>query len=298
MGTTTPRPDVNQGGVMSDEPRADPPALGLVLGGGAALGAAHAGVLEVLEEAGISCPIVVGTSAGALVGAGYAAGLSSVTLTEAILAATWADFARLSLGRRWGLLDTSPLEQNIEKHIPVSTIEELDRRFGAVAWDLRARETVLLSDGPLSSALRATSAVPGLFPPVVIGDRLLVDGALADNTPVWAARILGADLVIAVRLNDETNTVAQTAGRLLETLNNPRQATTPAPPTSPPDVLIRPATRGINRWSPKGIPDLIAAGRLAAEAAVPAIIELITAKGRDKAITPAAAVPPAAGAGH
>jgi NTE family protein len=276
---------------MSDEPRADPPRLGLVLGGGAALGAAHAGVLEVLEEAGISCPIVVGTSAGALVGAGYAAGLSSVTLTEAILAATWADFARLSLGRRWGLLDTSPLEQNIEKHIPVATIEELDRRFGAVAWDLRARETVLLTQGPLSGALRATSAVPGLFPPVAIGDRLLVDGALADNTPAWAARILGADLVIAVRLNDETNTVAQTAGRLLETLNSPRQATVPAQHTGRPDVLIRPETRGINRWSPKGVPDLIAAGRLAAEAALPAIAELIAARGRDRTATPPAVTP-------
>jgi NTE family protein len=277
---------------MSDEPPADPPRLGLVLGGGAALGAAHAGVLEVLEEAGISCPIVVGTSAGALVGAGYAAGLSSVTLTEAILAATWADFARLSIGRRWGLLDTSPLEQNIEKHIPVATIEELDRRFGAVAWDLRARETVLLTQGPLSGALRATSAVPGLFPPVAIGDRLLVDGALADNTPAWAARILGADLVIAVRLNDETNTVAQTAGRLLETLNSPRQAAVPAQHTGRPDVLIRPETRGINRWSPKGVPDLIAAGRLAAQAALPAIAELIAARGgRDRTATPPAANP-------
>ncbi|MDT7557457.1 MAG: hypothetical protein QOI68_1927 [Pseudonocardiales bacterium] len=276
---------------MSDEPPADPPRLGLVLGGGAALGAAHAGVLEVLEEAGISCPIVVGTSAGALVGAGYAAGLSSVTLTEAILAATWADFARLSIGRRWGLLDTSPLEQNIEKHIPVATIEELDRRFGAVAWDLRARETVLLTQGPLSGALRATSAVPGLFPPVAIGDRLLVDGALADNTPAWAARILGADLVIAVRLNDETNTVAQTAGRLLETLNSPRQAAVPAQHAGRPDVLIRPETRGINRWSPKGVPDLIAAGRLAAQAALPAIAELIAARGRDRTATPPAATP-------
>jgi NTE family protein len=274
---------------MSYGPRADPPRLGLVLGGGAALGAAHAGVLEVLEEAGISCPIVVGTSAGALVGAGYAAGLSSATLTEAILAATWADFAQLSLGRRWGLLDTSPLEQNIEKHIPVTTIEELGRRFGAVAWDLRARETVLLTEGPLSSALRATSAVPGLFPPVVIGDRLLVDGALADNTPAWAARLLGADLVIAVRLNDDTNTVAQTAGRLLETLHNPRQVSTPAHDVRPPDVVIRPETRGINRWSPKGIPDLIAAGRLAANTALPAITELITTGGGTSAAEPPAA---------
>ncbi|HEY2205555.1 MAG TPA: patatin-like phospholipase family protein [Pseudonocardia sp.] len=260
---------------MSTEPPAGRPTVGLVLGGGAALGAAHAGVIEVLEDAGVSCSVVVGTSIGALIGAGYAAGIRSSTMIEMVLAATWSDFAEVSLSRRWGLLDTAPLEQAIERHLPVDTIEQLDRRFGAVAWDLRARETVLLTEGPLSSALRATTAVPGLFPPVPIGDRLLVDGALADNLPVWAARMLGADTVLAVALNEDLNTVVRKAGRLLETLHNPYGATSVTHDDRPPEVLIQPDTDGVNRWSQKGVPDLVDAGRLAARAALPAITRSI-----------------------
>jgi NTE family protein len=260
---------------MSGEPAGSQVRLGLVLGGGAALGAAHAGVLEVLEEAGISCPVVSGTSAGALIGAGYAAGLPSCVLTDAVLAATWADFAQLRPGRRLGLLDTSPLEQSIERHIPVRLIEELDRRFAALAWDLKAREPVLLTEGPIGPVLRATSAVPGLFPPVRIGNRILVDGTLADNLPVWAARSLGASLVIAVSLDQDTET-ATTPGWLLETIRryHPHPA---AAGCGPPEVLIRPDTVGLPRWSPRGVPELVAAGRRAAEAALPAITTTIAA---------------------
>src|SRR6516165_1801830 len=150
--------------------------LGLVLGGGAALGAAHAGVLQVLEEAGLNCFTVAGTSAGALIGAAYAAGLPSQVITDAVLAAGWTDFAQLRPGRRLGLLDTAPLADSIERLIDVPLIEELGRRFAALAWDVKTRQPVLLTEGPLTSALRASSAVPGLFPPVRIGDQLLVDG--------------------------------------------------------------------------------------------------------------------------
>ncbi len=254
------------------------PRLGLVLGGGAALGAAHVGVLEVFEQAGISCPVVVGTSAGALIGAGYAAGLSSEVLTATVLSANWADFAQFNMRRRWGLLDTSPLELSVEKHIGVERLEDLGRRFGALAWDIRASEAVLLTEGPLSSALRASSAVPGLFPPVRIGRRLLVDGALADNVPVWAARALGADLVIAVSLNGDTDSRVQTAGRMLETLRAPRgEHAAVRRDERAPEVLIHPATVGVSRWSPKGVQGLIAAGRQAGEAALPAVAAAVAA---------------------
>lgn len=112
------------------------PRLGLVFGGGAALGAAHAGVVEVLDRAGL---VVAGPSAGGLIGAGYAAGLSSRVIIDVVLNATWGDIAKLNRDRRWGLLDTSPLEQSIEKHIEASRIEDLPRRFCTVAWDIRAR---------------------------------------------------------------------------------------------------------------------------------------------------------------
>lgn len=277
---------------MTDEPA---PTLGLVLGGGAALGAAHAGVLQVLEEAGISCPVVAGTSAGALVGAGYAAELTAAMITEVVLGARWEDFAQFNWEWRWGLLDASPLEQNVEKHLPVTLLEELPRKLGVLAWDIRSSEAVLFTEGPLRTALRATSAVPGLFPPVHVGDRVLVDGAFADNVPVWAARALGADRVIAVDLGKETESLVETTGRLLERLRDPnsgaeglrentarllaaiKQARNREPvstPASEPDVLIRPRTEGISRWSSRGTADLIAAGRAAAEAALPALSAL------------------------
>ncbi|CAN5604886.1 hypothetical protein BH09ACT7_BH09ACT7_59250 [soil metagenome] len=257
---------------MSESAPEHMPRLGLVLGGGAALGAAHAGVLEVFERAGISFPVVAGTSAGGLIGAGYAAGLSSRVIIDAILAATWSDLAQFSGERRWGLLDTSPLEQSIEKHIAVGRIEDLPRRFGALAWDMRAREAVLLTEGALGSALRATSAVPGLFPPVRIGERLLVDGAVADNLPVWAARVLGADLVIAVDVDRSADT---RAGRARETLREVRRRAAAISSDRPPEVVIYPDTAGAPRWSPKAVPELIAAGRQAAEAALPAIAAAI-----------------------
>jgi NTE family protein len=248
--------------------------LGLVLGGGAALGAAHVGVLQVLEEVGISCPIVAGTSAGALIGAAYAAELPSQVITSAVLAAGWADFAQIRPGRRLGLLDTTPLERSIERHITARLIEELGRPFAALAWDLKTRQPVLLTEGPLSSALRASCTVPGLFPPVRIGDYLLVDGTLADNLPAWAARALGADLVIAVSLEQDIQPAATAEGRLLEAVRryHPHPA---AAGHRPPDVLMRPNTVGLPRWSPKGVPQLIAAGRDAAEAALPAISTLM-----------------------
>lgn len=252
-------------------PRPDGEArLGLVLGGGAALGAAHAGVLQVLEEAGIDCPVVAGTSAGALIGAGYAAGLPSLVITDAVLSASWADFGELRPGRRLGLLDTSPLERSIQELVTVRLIEELGRRFAALAWDLITRQPVLLTKGPLGSALRASSAVPGLFPPVRIGELLLVDGALADNLPIWAARALGASRVIAVSVDPDIDTASAVPGRLLETIRrySPRPG---AADRCPPDVLIRPDTAGLSRWSTKDVPQLIAAGRRAAEAALPAL---------------------------
>ncbi len=200
-------------------------------------------------------------------------------LTAAVLSANWADFAQFNLRRRWGLLDTSPLEPSIEKHISVGRLEDLDRRFGALAWDLRTSEPVLLTEGPLSSPLRASSAVPGLFPPrYASGRRLLVDGALADNVPVWAARALGADLVVAVSLNGDTDSVVQTTGRLLETLRAPRGEHAAAMRDErAPEVLIHPATSGVSRWSPKGVQELIAAGRRAGEAALPAVAAAIAA---------------------
>ncbi|MCB0925964.1 MULTISPECIES: patatin-like phospholipase family protein [Mycobacteriaceae] len=249
--------------------------LGLVLGAGAALGAAHAGVLQVLDDAGVHCAVVVGASAGALIGGGYAAGLSGTELADLVLAADWGTFASWRPSRRWGVLDTSPLERTIETRIGARRIEELGRRFGATAFDLRTWEPVLLTSGRLATALRASSAVPGLFAPVRVDDQLLVDGAVAGNVPVWAARRLHADRIIAVSLDNGPADDAWGAARLFDRVNGARTRKRDLQRTSATaDVLIRPDIRGLSRWSPKDVPRLVEAGRIAAQSRLQDISQL------------------------
>ncbi|MDQ7994159.1 MAG: patatin-like phospholipase family protein, partial [Propionicimonas sp.] len=142
------------------------PGLGIALGGGAALGAAHLGVLQAMEARGLRPEFVAGTSAGALVGAGYAAGLGLDTIESLVLEARWADFGRLSPALRLGLFDSRVLEATLARTGVDRAIETLPLRFGAVTTDLWTRRQVVLAHGPLGEALRASIAVPGLFPPV------------------------------------------------------------------------------------------------------------------------------------
>ncbi|GGC70582.1 patatin [Hoyosella rhizosphaerae] len=243
----------------------DAPVIGLALGGGAALGAAHVGVLFALEEAGIHIGVVVGTSAGALIGAGYAAGLPVSLLDKIIRSAEWRDFGRLTVPRKLGLLDPAALESTIARFTEDRDIEELPRRFAAVATDLRTLAPYLLDSGPVPSALLATIAVPGLFPPVRVGNALLIDGAFTSNVPTWGARLLGADKVITVRLTPE---------RTMRPMALLRQAMGGFDDEAP-DVLISPDTTKYSRWSAAGIPALIQAGRDATAEVIDQIRDLV-----------------------
>lgn len=268
------------------------PVLGIALSGGAAYGAAHAGVLQVLDTAGFCASVVVGTSAGAIVGVGYAAGLPVDELVAYVEAADWSTFARWPIdpmpgpdgrgpapaqmhadppaGRRWGLLDPTPLELAVDERLGarlgVQRVEDLPRRFAAVAYDLRARQPVLLTNGPLGTVLRASSAVPGLFPPVAYDGRLLVDGSLAVGVPVRGARLLGADIVVGVTLTPRRPR-SQLTGRL-------RRVLAGRPPEQP-DLLIEPDTGRLTRWTPADVPTLVEAGRTAAREALDVLPELI-----------------------
>jgi len=230
------------------------PQIGLALGGGGALGAAHVGVLRVLAEKHIRPDIVTGTSAGALVGAAYAAGIPIRTIEKIVRDASWSTFGRLTAKPRLGLLDTSALAATIDDLGGDPLIEDLPRRFGAVATDLRTRKAMLLTAGPLSEALRASIAVPGLFPPVRTGGHILVDGGIAANLPIEAARTMGADLVIAVRLRPEWERlpIVRSAAGIARMEREPST------------ILIQPDLRGMSQWSRDDVPRLIAAGREAA----------------------------------
>jgi NTE family protein len=178
--------------------------IGLALGGGAARGWAHIGVMRTLVEAGVQPRIMAGTSIGALVAGCYAAG----KLDEL------EDFA-LSLTKRrvLGLLDVhlggsgliggDRLRRLLETHLAGITIEELPLRFAAIATEFGSGHEVWLRTGPLIDAMRASYALPGVLDPVRVGNRWLMDGALVNPIPVTAARALGAETVVCVNLNGE-----------------------------------------------------------------------------------------------
>lgn len=185
---------------MSAQPDSSNVNLCLALGGGAAHAIAHIGVLQVLEEAGIQVDAVTGTSAGALVGLLYAGGLSPTQLAEEAGRLRWRDLARLQVPWR-GLATNEPMEQYIASRISARRFDELRLPLAIVTTDLWSGERVILREGEVLPAVRATCAVPGLFQPVEHRGRLLADGGLVENVPVKAAREMGAEVVIAVDVN-------------------------------------------------------------------------------------------------
>jgi len=175
--------------------------IGLALGGGAARGWAHFGVLRYLTELGIHPDIIAGTSIGAIVGGAYASGRAEV-LEEWALELNWQDIIGLmDLSFSGGLMQGHKLMGFFEQHFENTPIESLDKTFGAVATDLANGQEVWLNRGPLLSAIRASIALPGLLAPVDAEARWLVDGGLVNPVPVSLCRALGADRVIAVDLN-------------------------------------------------------------------------------------------------
>jgi len=252
------------------------PRLGLVLGSGAAWGAAHVGVLQVIEEAGIQISTIVGASSGAIIGVGYAAGLSASQIAEWLVQVRWSSFADWRPSRRWTLFDSRPIERALARNERVRDFEDLDRTFGVLAFDIRRRQPVVLRSGPLATALRATVAIPGVLPPVRVDGGVLIDGSLGDRDAVNAARELGADRVIAVRLENPPAPDAPVTARMLDVLSGARRARhrDALVGVPEPDVLIRPMTAGLSRWSSRDVPQLVAAGRKAATEALPRIRQL------------------------
>ncbi len=187
------------------------PVIGLALGGGAARGFAHIGIVRTLIAHGIVPNVVVGTSIGAVVGGAYAAGHLD-TLEE------WA----LSLQPRnilsyldirlngSGLIGGDKLAAQLEAAIGQTLIEELPLKFATVATEVRTGHEIWLTHGRVVNAMRASYALPGIFSPVLVGDRWLVDGALVNPVPVSAARALGAEIVIAANLSSDVFTHSTT----------------------------------------------------------------------------------------
>ena len=215
---TTPAPPV----VAAVKPLPPPPRkirIGLALGGGAARGFAHIGVIKALEAQGIYPDIVVGTSAGSVVGALYASGKDGFELQRTAMdmdEAEISDWAMPFFSKVSGVLKGDALQNYVNKAVKNLPIERLKIPFGAVATDLNTGKPILFQRGNTGQAVRASSAVPSVFQPVKIGTHSYVDGGLVAPVPVKFARDMGADFIIAVNIS--TQTEAQAAASSLEVL--------------------------------------------------------------------------------
>lgn len=183
----------------STSTNAQAPGIGLALGGGFARGIAHVGVLRVLEEAGIPINFVAGTSVGALIGAAYCSGLSPDELEELALRVRFKTFARWTLSRH-GFATNQRMIGFLNGVLKVKSFEELRIPLAVTATDLNTGEGVVFGSGPLVEPVRASCAYPGMFLPVNIGGRWLVDGMLAHAVPTRPLRAMGAEKVLAVHL--------------------------------------------------------------------------------------------------
>lgn len=258
-----------------------PPArIALALGGGAARGFAHIGVIKALEAQGISADIVVGTSAGSVVGALYASGLNGFQIQELSMqmveeqivdgSGLYRCIAETMVSDKRGCIKGQALQDFINKNVKGRPIEKLKRTFGAVATNLRNGEMVVFRTGNTGMAVRASSSVPVFFQPVTINGQDYVDGGLVAPVPSGAARAAGADFVIAVDISDRpqdrstagmTDILWQTFNIFGQTLNRHDQSSA--------DIIIRPVTAGLPSADTSGRNKAVLEGEKAVAAILP-----------------------------
>lgn len=272
--------------------------VGLALSGGGVRGLAHIGVLKVLEREGVPIHFLAGTSAGGLVAAAYAAGRSAQELEQEALQMTTPRrmITLVERIRPWrGLLSGDKVRDYLAQWLGELTFDQLQVPLALLAVDLNKGRKVVLREGSVPDAVRATIALPGLLRPLEMGDQTLVDGGLLDNLPADVVRQMGADVVIAVDVSTDMQAVAffaeemqrrplvpdalmdtvtilwRSVGLVMEEINRRILEETP------PDLLIRPSLpsgvtvfTGLTR-----VGEAIAAGERAAEETLPRVRELL-----------------------
>ncbi len=250
-----------------------PPRVGLALSGGAIRGLAHLGVVEVLLAAGIEFSAVCGTSAGSIVGALVAARVPVGRLRELGESVTWGQLTRWMLPGHMGLLSLEPLEALLEEEIRAKTFADLSIPFACAVFDVEQEELLILKEGPLARAVRASCAVPGIFTPVEWNGRLLVDGGVVNNLPVRPLLDMGAEYIIAVDLfppRREPRRPPHTLALLEVAFYNMIRANSHERALA--HVLIEPDIRDASFWNFAERDAIVDAGRRAAQAVLPRIL--------------------------
>ncbi len=249
------------------------PKLGLALGGGAARGFAHIGVIQVLEENGIKPDMVVGTSAGSVVAAFYASGKTGAQLqwlADSMDESQLTDWTVPFMSR--GMLRGEALGRYINTQLNGAKIEDLKIPLGIVATDLQTGDGILFRRGDIATAVRASSAVPSVFEPVRIGNKDYVDGGLVSPVPVLYARQMGADIVIAVDISsrpedakttDMLKVLLQTFSIMGKSISQLEMAQA--------EVVVRPAMSDVGSTEFAARKKSIEAGRAAMKLALPAL---------------------------
>lgn len=248
------------------------PTIGLALGGGFARGIAHVGVLKVLEEEGIPIRIITGTSVGALIGASYCSGLSSADLEEVARSVRFTTFARWTLSR-FGFASNDRMVTFLTRTLKVKTFEELRIPLGVTATDFNSGEGVVFHSGGIIDPVRASCAYPGMFLPVNIRGRWLVDGMLSHPVPTRPLREMGADRVLAVHLRGQWSrngaprhlfdVIGQSFAIAQDMMSNSWKSAA--------DVVIEPDVAGFAYDDFKRSADLIRVGEVAMRKALPEV---------------------------
>jgi len=269
-GSDSVRPAPPRAATVS-APKVAPVRIGLALGGGAAKGFAHIGVIKMLEANGIRADVISGTSAGSVVGALYASGQDAFAMQTTAFELDEAKIRDVSLFSG-GVVKGEKLQQYVNAQVRNRPLEKLGRPFAAVATRLETGERTVFTRGNTGQAVRASSSIPGVFEPVVIGKAHYVDGGIVSPVPVDAARQLGADFVIAVDISSKAS--GKNPGSMLGNVN---QSITimgqrlGAQELARADVVIRPSVNEIGPADFEQRNNAIMEGERAALAAMPQI---------------------------
>jgi NTE family protein len=247
------------------------PRVGLALGGGFARGIAHVGVLRALNENGIPIDYITGTSVGALIAAAYAGGSTTEEMERQGAATRFRDFGRWTISRM-GMASNERLEDFLRKFTLLHRFEDMKIPLGIVGTDLLTGRSAYFTKGEIGPALRASCAYPGLFLPIDLADRVVVDGFLTESVPAVCAREMGAQVVISVNL--EPGLLKTRPRNTIEVISRSfsiLQMTAHQAWRDATDVLIEPNVHEILWDEFVKTPELVAAGMAAAKAALPKI---------------------------